>query len=135
MRTAFTLCVLTLVLAACGAAPSDSTEEFGGAERAVAAAVESLESAARDDDADAVCRRLLSEDLLKALKEQGTTCSTAVGEAFEDADSFDLTVDDVTISGEKATAKVTSGSGSREKQDTLELEKSGSAWRIASLRA
>jgi hypothetical protein len=48
---------------------------------------------------------------------------------------MDLTVDDVTISGEKASAKVTSGTGDSKKTDTLELEKSGAAWRISSLRA
>ena len=135
MRPALLLCVLALTLAACGAAPRDSAKEFKGAERAVAAAVEDLESAARDNDSDVVCTKLLAEPLLATLKEQGTNCATAVKDAFDDADSMDLTVDDVSISGTKASAKVTSGTGDDKKTDTLELEKAGAGWRISSLQA
>jgi len=136
MRTALALLVAALLLSSCGAAaPRDSAKNFSGAERDVANAVEDVESAARKSDADALCTRLLSASLLAGLKQQGTNCKTAVKEAYKDADSLDLTVKDVTISGEKATAKVTSGSGSDEKTDTLELEKSGGVWKISSLKA
>src|SRR5687768_3377515 len=136
MRSALALCFLALALSACGsAAPRDSAQEFSGAERAVADAVEAMETAARDDDAGELCTKLFSERLLTALKQQGTNCTTAVSEAFDDASSKDLTVDDVTISGDTATAKVTSGTGSNEKTDTLELERDGAAWKIASLRS
>ena len=133
MRPAVLLCVLSLALAACGAAPRNSAEDFEGAERSVAAAVEDLESAARDDDSAEVCTKLLAERLLASLEKQETNCATAVKDAFQDADSLDLTVDDVTISGTKASAKVTSGTGDAKKTDTLELEKAGAAWRISSL--
>ena len=136
MRSALALCVLAVGLVACGgAAPRDSAEDFSGAERGVASAVEAVEKAARDDDPDALCEKLLSERLLTALKEQGTNCTTAAREAFTDASSKELTVEEVAISGDKATAKVTSGSGSNEKTDTLELERSGNAWKISSLRS
>lgn len=135
MRTALLLCVLALTLAACGAESRDSAKEFKGDERAVAAAVEDLESAARDDDSEAVCTKLLAERLLATLEEQGTKCETAVEDAFEDADSLDLAVDDVTISGTKASVKVTSGTGDSKKTDTLKLEKAGAGWRISSLQA
>lgn len=129
------LCLLALALSACGAAPRDSAKDFKGAEGEVAKVVEAVESAARKDDPDALCTDLLSPALLKTLTDQGTNCKTAVREAFKDADSLDLTVDDVSISGERATAKVTSGTGSTKKADTLELEKSGGVWKIASLRS
>jgi len=135
MRPALLLCVLVLSLSGCGAAPRDSAKEFDGAERAVAAAVEDLESAARENDSAVVCTKLLAERLLTTLKEQGTNCATAVKEAFKDADSLDITVDDVTISGTTASAKVTSGTGGEKKTDTLELEKAGAGWRISSLQA
>jgi len=136
MRPALLLCVLALSLAACGsAAPRDSAQDFQGDERAVAIAVENLESAANDDDTEAVCTRLLAQRLLATIKEQGKNCATAVKDAFQDADAKDLTVDDVTIRGETATAKVTSGSGGKKRTDTLQLEKVGAAWRIASLQA
>lgn len=136
MRTAVALSLCVVTLSACGsAAPRDSAEEFKGQERAVAAAVEGMEDAARKNEPERLCTRLLSDRLLATLEEQGTNCTTAVRDAFKDASSKDLTVDDVTISGNTATAKVTSGSGSQEKTDTLELEKAGAAWRISSLKS
>lgn len=136
MRSVLTVCLAALLLSSCGSStPRDSAEQFSGADKAVAAAVEGVEEAAREDDAERLCTRLLSEKLLATLEQQGTNCTTAVREAFKDASSKDLTVDDVTISGDTATAKVTSGSGNNEKTDTLQLERAGSAWKIASLRS
>ncbi len=136
MRPACALCFLALALSACGSTtPRDSAEDFSGAERAVAATVEDVEEAARENDAARLCTRLLSERLLATLEQQGTNCTTAVREAFEDASSKELTVDEVSISGEKATAKVISGSGANEKTDTLELEKAGTGWKISSLQS
>jgi hypothetical protein len=125
---------VALTLSACGAAaPRDSAEDFSGDERAVAAAVEGIEEAARENDSDRLCTKLLAEQLLAAVKREGTNCVTAVKDAFKDASSKDLTVDDVSISGDSATVEVTSGAGSKEKTDTLELEKAGANWRISGL--
>jgi hypothetical protein len=135
MRPAVLLCVLSLGLAACGAAPRDSAKDFKGAERSVAATVEDLESAARKNDSAKVCTKLLATSLLTSLKARGTNCSAELKDAFKDADSLDLTVDDVTIRGTTASAKVTSGTGSKKKTETLELEKVGAGWRISSLSA
>jgi hypothetical protein len=135
MRTLLAVCVLALGLSACGATPRDSAKDFSGAKRSVAVAVEDVEEAARKDEPGRLCTTLLTDSLLAALKKQGTNCVTATKEAFQDADSLDLTVDEVTISGNTATATVTSGTGSKKKTDTLELEKSGATWKIASLRA
>jgi hypothetical protein len=131
MRPALLLCVLALTLASCTAAPRDSAKDFKGDERAVAQAVEDLETAARKNDSDAACTKLFAQQLLTTLKDK--TCKSAVKEAFKDADSTDLSVKDVTITGTKARATVTSGSGGKKRTDTLELEKAGTAWRIASL--
>lgn len=134
MRAALATCVLALMLSACGSTtPRDSAESFDGAEKAVAAAVENMETAAREDDPERLCTQLLSPKLLETLEQQGTNCATAVREAFEDASSVELTVQDVTVDGDTASAKITSGSGSNEKDDTLQLEKAGAGWKIASL--
>jgi hypothetical protein len=129
------LCVLALAAAGCGGAPRDSAKSFKGEDQKVAAVVEQLEKAARADKPGTVCTTLLSDTLLATLKKLGTTCTTGVKDAFADADSFDLTVDDVAISGDTATAKVISGTGSKEKTDTLELQRAGTTWKISSLRA
>ena len=126
--------LLAVAFAGCGAAERDSTKQFKGAEAAVAKVVEDLESAARANEPNKVCEALLDDRLLAALKEQGTNCRTGTKDAFEDADSFDLTVKDVTISGTTASAKLSAGTGSDEKDYTLEFARDGSAWKIASLR-
>jgi hypothetical protein len=133
VRSAVALCLVSLTVGGCGSAPEDSSKEFKGDERAVAAVVENLESTSRKDDEATICTKLLTPSLLGTLQKQGTNCKTAVREALKDADSFDLQVDDVTIRGTKASVKVTSGSGSNKKTDTLGLERLGNAWRIASL--
>lgn len=133
MRPVLALCLLALTLAACGAAPRDSAEEFKGEQATVASAVEDLESAARDTDAGEACTKLFAAGLLATLKERGTDCEDAVEDAFKDADALDLTVDKVSINGTKATVTVTSGTGSNKKTDTLALEKAGAGWRISSL--
>jgi len=134
VRTAAALCFAALAVAGCGgAAAQDSSEEFSGGDRDVAATVERLETAARDDDPQKVCTSLLADKLLGTLSRQGTNCATAVREAIADTDSFDLTVKDVEIGGRQATVKVESGVGSRKKEDTLRLERDGSAWKFVSL--
>ena len=135
MRTLLALCVLAVAVGGCGGAASqDSAKDFDGQERAVAKAIEGIETAARKDDADKVCKQLLSKSLLAALAKKGTNCKTGVKEGFDDADSVDLKVDDVTITGATATAKVISGgSGSDKKTDVLKLDREGTAWKISSL--
>ena len=133
MRPAAALCLAALAVAGCGTAAQDSSEDFSGDERTVAAAVERLETAARDDDAQKICASLLSDKLLGTLRRQGTNCRTAVREAISDADSFDLAVKEVDISGAVATVKVESGAGSERKDDALRLERDGGAWKIVSL--
>jgi hypothetical protein len=134
LRPIVFLCALSMAFAGCGAAERDSAKEFKGPEAAVAKVVEDLEAAARANEPDKVCSALLDDRLLTALREQGTNCRTGTKEAFDDADSFDLTVEDVTISGAAATAKLSAGTGSNEKDYTLEFARDGVAWKISSLR-
>jgi hypothetical protein len=136
VRTIGILCLLTIAVAGCGgAAPRDSAKSFKGEKAKVAAPVEALEQAARDHKPQTVCSRLLTARLLGQLKAQGTNCRTAVKDAFDDADSVDLTVDAVTISANRAIAKVISGKGSSKKTDTLELTRVGTTWKIDLLQA
>jgi len=137
VRPVLALCVLAVAVAGCGGASAgNSAKDFDGQERAVAKTIEDLEKAAADDDAAKVCKELLSDSLLAALEKKGTNCTTGVNEGFDDADSVDLEVDDVTISGQTATAKVGSGrAGTAKKTDVLKLERDGAAWKISSLGA
>jgi hypothetical protein len=122
-----------LVAGGCGASSSDSTGDFKGEARVVAVAVEDLEEAGRKDEPARICSDLLADSLLARLRQGGTNCRTAVDEALQDVDSYDLDVDRIDIKGTRATVRVTSGSGNDEKTDTLTLEREGRAWKIASL--
>jgi hypothetical protein len=131
MRLAAALCLVLLAVAGCGAAPRNSAQDFTGEERAVATVVERLETAARDDKPEVVCKQLLSAKLLEALRKQGTNCLTGVKESFRDADSLDLTVADVVIRGAQATVKVSYRRGSQDRTATLQLDREGGAWKIS----
>jgi hypothetical protein len=131
MRSLAALCLVALGVAGCGAAPRDSAQDFKGEQRAVAAVVERLEAAGRDDKPDVVCTQLLSTKLLAAVRAQGTNCKTGVGESFKDADSFDITVKDVVIRGTHATATTRYRRGSDDETATLELEREGASWKIS----
>jgi hypothetical protein len=128
--------VLALLLAAaglatgCGTAGSDSAKDFSGVREDVAGTVEDLESAARSSDEDEICTRLLAGALIDTLRSGGQSCTSAVSDALDDADTFDLTVKSVTVTGDKATAVV----DSKEKtaNDTFALVKEGGRWKISS---
>jgi hypothetical protein len=134
VRTAALLSLLALVVTGCGGAARDSTKQFKGEEQKVAAVVEQIETAARDNKPDTVCTKLFTAGRLAILKEMGTNCKTGVKDSFKDADSFDITVDDVTINGGAARAKITAGTGSKKKTETLELKRDGAVWKVDSLQ-
>ena len=55
----------------------------------------------------------------------------AVNDAIKDADTFDMTVKSVTVTGDTATAVVDSKHKST--NDTFRLENVGGSWKISSL--
>ena len=129
--------ILALLLAAagvatgCGAAGSDSASDFTGVKKDVADAVEDLESAARKSDEGEICGRLLTSSLVQTIRSAGRSCTSGIADAIDDADTFDMTVKSVTVTGTTATAVV----DSKEKatNDTFKLVKEGGRWKIASL--
>jgi hypothetical protein len=129
---------LALLLAAaglatgCGSTGSNSSSDFSGAKKDVATAVEDLESAARKSDEAKICRDLLAPSLITTLRAANkSSCDTAVNDAIKDADTFDMTVKSVTVSGDAATAVVDSKHKST--NDTFKLENVGGSWKISSL--
>jgi hypothetical protein len=53
--------------------------------------------------------------------------------AVKDADDFDLTVEDVSLAGARATARVKSRERDAERVRTLELVREGGNWRVSGL--
>jgi hypothetical protein len=125
------------VLAA-GCATSSSSKspsaDFRGEQRLVATTVEDLQSAASDGDEDKICRELLARSVVVRLARGGRTCQQTVHDALKDADSTDLTVRSVRITGTRASARVKEERGKADRISTVRLVKEGGRWRIAILR-
>ena len=128
---------LALLLAAaglatgCGASGSNSASDFSGVKKDVATTVDDLESAAKRSDEDKICRDLLAPSLIATLRAANkSSCNTAVNDAMKDADTFDMTVKSVNVTGSSATAVV--DSKHRSANDTFTFEKVGGSWKISS---
>jgi hypothetical protein len=138
MRTRV-LVALTLALAAltagCTASGSndDSSTDFRGDQRQVASAVEDLESAAANGDEAEICGQLLATRLVDRLSARGRDCRTAVQDALDDADTSDLTVESVRITGDTATARIKEETGDPDRDVTVGLVRERSRWKIARL--
>ena len=124
------------VLAGCGAAQQDSSGNFRGDERLVAQAVEDLQQHAQRGDAKRLCEEVLARELVQRFEQAGGgRCTEAVEEAVKDADTFELTVESVEVSGTRATARVQAESGERDQTDTISLVKEGARWKVSALQA
>jgi hypothetical protein len=135
-RLVAVLVALPLVLSACGQTAKDSAGDFQGDQKAVAQTVEDLQSASRKHDSARICTTLLAPALVAKIKlASKDACDKAVKDTLSDADSFELQVQKVTISGPKATAVVKSEGGDKDRVDTLALVKDGNVWKIATLGA
>ncbi len=125
-RLAILPIALTALVAGCG--QTDSSTEFQGAERQVANVIEDLQEAAVEGEERRICRQLLTAELAR----RSGDCNRAVTEALDETDiTAALAVEDVRISGTRATARVAAGTDEKQRS-TLRLERVGRDWRIAS---
>jgi hypothetical protein len=123
--------VLTALAAGCGAA-GGSAGDFQGTEQDVAQVVEDLEQAATEDEPRRVCTQLLARELVQRL---GRNCLRAVETAFDQADTYALSVEDVRVTGNRARARVLTGRDEDpDAAETLELVREANGWRLASLQ-
>ena len=138
LRSLVPLAVLaSLALAGCTtrSTSDDSTGEFRGDQRLVANTVEDFESAASEGDQDKICRDLLARALVALYAERGGSCERAVDGALKDTDSFEMTVERVTITGTQASVRVKSDRGKKDLQQSLTLVQQGQGWRISGFGA
>ena len=121
-----------LALAGCGAeAEPSSVEKFQGEERAVAQKVEDLQEAGEGRNPEDICSDILASSLVQQLEAAGVKCADEMEKAIDDADDYDLQVQDVTISGSTATAQVRRGDDGP--TETMEFTKENGQWRATSL--
>ena len=125
MRLAVIALTAVVFAAGCGAAESDAPD-LSGPEQQVADVIEDLQSAADEKAPRRVCTDLLSRELAQQL---GDGCIRAMEQAFDDADTSQLGVEDVRVSGSTARVRITTGTGD-EDEELVELAREGEAWRI-----
>ena len=125
--------VVALAAAGCGQSNKDSATDFSGEQRAVAQAVEDLQSAGRKGDAQKICTDLLAPALIAEIRHASGDCAKVLDDALQDADTFEMTVEKVTVDGPRATAVVKSDAGKKDRTDTLQLVREGRNWKVASL--
>ena len=121
-----------LALAGCGAeADPSSAEKFQGEERAVAQKVEDLQEAGEGRNPEDICSEILASSLVQQLEAAGVECAAEMEKAIDDADDFDLEVQDVTVTGSTATADVRRGEDGP--TETMEFTREDGQWRATSL--
>jgi hypothetical protein len=124
--------VLAALAAGCGASAS-SAGDFEGEERRVADVVEKLQSAGETGDAAEICNEVLARELREEIQAAGANCEEELEKAIQDADDFELEVEDVTITGNTATARVRGREGDEDTVRTFEFVREGGEWRATSL--
>jgi hypothetical protein len=124
--------LLAALAAGCGASAS-SAGDFEGEEKAVADVVEKLQSAGETGDAAEICNDVLASELREEMQAAGVNCEQELDKAIQDADDFELEVEDVTVTGDTATARVRGQQGDEETVRTFEFQREGNGWRATSL--
>ena len=98
-------------------------------------AVEAFGRATAAKDYQGLCDRLLAPDLVQEVEQAGLPCEVALRQGLGDVQAPRLTIGAIKVDDDKATAEVNSAAqGQPPSRDTLQLERVGDSWRIASLR-
>ena len=109
----------------------NSASTFRGDQKLAAQTIEDLQSAASSRDDARICRDLLTRALASRLTRAGRDCASTVDEAVRDADSVDMTVLSVRVTGDRATARVRFETGKSDRTATLQLQREAGRWRVA----
>jgi Putative lumazine-binding len=115
-----------VALAGCGSGPTD--------EEQVRDTVDAFSKATAAKDYDKLCKQLLAPKLLEQMEQAGLPCEVALSKGLGDVKDPKVTIGQITVSGDSATADVqTSATGEQPSRDKLKLSKIAGRWRIASL--
>jgi Domain of unknown function (DUF4878) len=126
MRLAALLLCGALALAACNGGGSPERSEADGVRDTLSA----FAQASAQHDYHRVCADLLAKPVIDSARRAGVSCETAL----EGVQSPRLEVRQVTIKGNRASAKVHSTAANQQaSDDTVALVKEGERWKIAAL--
>ena len=113
---------------ACGDSGPSDTEQ-------VHSVVEAFGQATAAKDYQRLCDDLLAPKLVSEVESTGLPCEVALKQGLGDVQAPTLTIGQITVTGDSATADVlSSAQGEKPSRDTLQLVRVGESWRIASLK-
>src|SRR4051794_32947494 len=121
-----------IFLVGCAPRTTSSTGDFQGAEKAVAQKVADLGDAGSKRKPADICGGIVSEALRAKVAQGGASCNDEMKKAIEDVDQFDLTVSDVTVTGDRASARVQSKDRDAKVVRTFRFVRENGDWRISS---
>jgi hypothetical protein len=115
------------VFAGCGEGPSDIDR--------VHDVVAAFGKASAGKDYQRLCDELLAPKLVSEVEAAGLPCEVALKQGLGEVASPQLTIGEIKVSGDSATADVrSSAKGEKPSRDTLQLVRVKDSWRIASLK-
>jgi hypothetical protein len=129
MRLAALLLCGALTLAACGGASPKRSD----ADR-VRDTLAAFGQASAKHDYRRVCGELLAKPVIDSVRRAGLSCESAMKSALQGVQSPQLEVGEVTIKGNRASAKVhTTAANQPASDDTVALVREGGDWKIGAL--
>jgi hypothetical protein len=121
--------VLALAVVVAGCGEKEPTDE-----EQVRATLTSFSRATAAKDYEKLCDTLFAPSLVADLKKIGLPCEIALQQGLGDVRQPRLIVGAVAVHGKTAVAEVqTSAEGQTPSKDSIELVRTGTGWRIASL--
>lgn len=135
------LAVAVTVLVGCAQGTTANTDDFEGAQKAVAEAVYDFRDAVARRDEAKICDAYFTDDLREEVvrvakaADRGSTCAKALEESVQTIDAVDIEIPKggITIEGTTATVKVkTDLTEGEDPTDTLTLANER-GWRISKL--
>jgi hypothetical protein len=130
MRLAALLLCGALTLAACGGGERPRRSD---ADRVRDTSTAFAQASAKHDYRR-VCADLLAKPVIDSVRRAGLSCESAMKTALQGVQSPTLEVGQVTIKGNRASAKVhTTAANQQASDDTVALVREGASWKIGAL--
>src|SRR5690242_10710649 len=124
--------VAVTALAGCAAPGSTTSSGLSGQAKDVASVVSSLATDGQRRKESDICDTLLSKALVAKVAQGGASCAAEMKKAVEDADQFTLDVQNVSVNGNTATARVRSADRGNDVFRTFRFVRENGGWRIDS---
>jgi hypothetical protein len=119
-----------LVLAGCGGGGKDKPDD----EALVRKTLTTFAASVEKRDYSTLCDKVFAPELLEGLQSIGLPCEVAMKNSLGAVESPKLTVGEVTVSKDTATAEIkTSATGQPPSSNVLGLTKIEGTWRVSSL--